>query len=144
MVATPTLIARWATIEARVGRTMLHVLMLDLQSDAALIAQYEAHHRSVWPEVEAHLARQGVLSMTIHRLGTRMVMLMQTDDARYDAERMERASQTDPVLVQWETLMWTFQAPTPWTPAGRKWTPLQGIFDWRAPVQTITADAHRR
>lgn len=123
---------------------MLHVLMLDLQDDPALIAQYEAHHRAVWPEVQAHLARHGVLSMTIHRLGTRMVMLMHTDDARYDAERMEQASQTDLVLVQWETLMWTFQAPTPWTLAGRKWTPLHSIFDWRVPGDAITGNEPRR
>jgi L-rhamnose mutarotase len=111
---------------------MLYVLALDLKDDPALIAQYEAHHRDVWPEVQAHLARHGVLSMTIHRLGMRMVMLMRTDDAVYDAARMAEASQTDPAIQQWETLMWTFQAPTPWTPAGQKWTPMHCIFDWTA------------
>jgi L-rhamnose mutarotase len=25
--------------------------------------------------------------------------------------------------------MWQFQAPTPWTPAGQKWTPMTRIFD---------------
>jgi L-rhamnose mutarotase len=111
---------------------MQHVLALDLQDDPALIAEYEAHHRAVWPDVQAHLQRHGVRSMTIHRLGTRMVMVMETDDAVYDAAAMARATAEDPVIARWETLMWRFQAPTPWTPAGTKWTPMTTIFDWRA------------
>lgn len=109
---------------------MQHVLALDLKDDPALIAAYEAHHRAVWPEVLAHLQRQGVTGMTIHRLGTRLVMVMDTDDVVFDADRMEAASLADAVLVRWEALMWTFQAPTPWTPAGRKWVPMQKIFDY--------------
>jgi len=27
-----------------------------------------------------------------------------------------------------EALMWTYQAPTPWTPAGAKWVPMRQIF----------------
>lgn len=111
---------------------MLHVLALDLKDDPALIAQYEEHHRAVWPQVQAHLARHGVLAMAIHRLGTRMVMLMQTDDAVYDAARMAAATATDPDVARWEELMWRFQAPTPWTPAGSKWTAMECIFDWQA------------
>ncbi|HEY4067213.1 MAG TPA: L-rhamnose mutarotase [Burkholderiaceae bacterium] len=111
---------------------MQHVLALDLKDDPALIQAYEAHHREVWPEVRAHLARHGVSSMTIHRLGTRMVMVMTTDDAVFDAARMAEASATDPVIARWETLMWTFQAPTPWTPAAEKWTPMSCLFDWTA------------
>ena len=63
------------------------------------------------------------------RLGTRMTMLMHTDDAVYDAARMQAASESDPVIRRWEELMWTFQAPTPWTPAGHKWTEMQCLFD---------------
>src|SRR5690349_15021983 len=97
---------------------MRHCLALDLRDDEALIAEYEAHHRRVWPEVRAHLLAHGVLSMSIYRLGTRMVMVMETDDTRYDARAMARATQDDPKIREWETLMWKFQAPTPWTPEG--------------------------
>jgi L-rhamnose mutarotase len=110
---------------------MRHLLALDLKDDPALIARYEAHHRAVWPEVLAHLARHGVTAMTIHRLGTRMVMVMDTDDAVYDAEHIAAATRDDPVIARWEALMWQFQAPTPWTPAGRKWTAMDCIFDWK-------------
>jgi L-rhamnose mutarotase len=111
---------------------MRHVLFLDLRDDPALIEQYEAHHRAVWPEVQAHLHAQGVTHLEIWRLGTRLCMLMETDDARFDAARMAAAEGSDPRLAAWEALMWRFQAPTPWTPAGRKWTPAARIFDWPA------------
>jgi L-rhamnose mutarotase len=104
--------------------------MLDLRDDPALAAEYEAHHRAVWPEVQAHLREQGVTSMRIYRLGTRLCMVMETDDARFDAARMARAQAQDPRLAAWETLMWRFQAPTPWTPAGAKWTPARLVFDF--------------
>ena len=33
------------------------------------------------------------------------------------------------VVQRWETLMWQFQAPTPWTPSGQKWIAMSRIFD---------------
>lgn len=108
---------------------MRYCLALDLKDDVALIAAYEAHHQRIWPEVAQHLRKHGVIGMEIYRLGTRMVMLMDTDDAIYNADRMADAASTDPKLIEWEALMWQFQAPTPWTPAGQKWTPMNRIFD---------------
>jgi L-rhamnose mutarotase len=108
---------------------MRHCLFLDLKDDPALIEAYEAHHRAVWPEVVRHLRAQGVTSMRIWRLGTRMCMLMETDDARFDAARMARAQVEDPRIAAWEALMWTFQAPTPFTPAGSKWVEGGLIFE---------------
>jgi L-rhamnose mutarotase len=105
-----------------------HCLMLDLRDDPALIAQYEAHHAAVWPGVLAHLRAQGVLGMEIFRLGTRMCIIMETDDSVYDAKAAAAAALADPVICEWEALMWRFQAPTPWTPAGEKWVPAARIF----------------
>jgi len=107
---------------------MRHCLALDLKYDPALIAQYEAHHRSVWPEVRAHLHAHGVMAMDIYRLGTRMVMVMETDDACYDPEAMALAARDDPKIREWEALMWQFQAPTPWTQQGEKWTEMAQVF----------------
>jgi len=107
---------------------MRRCLALDLRDDPELIARYEAHHRAVWPEVLAHLRTQGVRELEIYRLGTRMVMVMDTDDAVFDPARLAAAERDDPRLKEWEALMWRFQAPTPWTPAGTKWTPMQSIF----------------
>jgi L-rhamnose mutarotase len=111
---------------------MRHCLFLDLRDDPALIAEYEAHHRAVWPEVQQHLREHGVTAMQIWRLGTRMCMVMETDDARFDAARMAQAETTNPRLAEWEALMWRLQAPTPWTPAGRKWVEGALVFDWGA------------
>ena len=108
---------------------MRHFLALDLRDDPALIAEYEAHHRRIWPEVRAHLEAHGVTAMSIYRLGTRMVMLMETDDARYDAQAMARATRDNPRIREWEALMWKFQAPTPWTPEGEKWVAMTKIFE---------------
>jgi L-rhamnose mutarotase len=108
---------------------MRHCLFLDLKDDPALIAQYEAHHRAVWPEVVRHLHEQGVTGLRIWRLGTRLCMLMETDDARFDAARMAQAEAALPRIAEWEALMGRFQAATPWTPQGRKWVEGQLIFE---------------
>jgi L-rhamnose mutarotase len=110
-----------------------HCLFLDLKDDPALIAQYEAHHRAVWPEVRRHLEEQGVTAMQIWRVGTRMCMVMETDDSRFDAARMAKAEGSSPRIAQWEALMSTFQAPTPWAAPGRKWVEGALIFDWVPP-----------
>lgn len=107
---------------------MRHCLALDLHDDPALIAEYERHHRHVWPEVLTHLRQHGVTELEIFRLGTRLMMVMDTDDARFDGAAMAAAELDDPRLRAWEELMWTFQKATPWTPAGSKWTPMPSIF----------------
>jgi len=108
---------------------MRYALALDLVDDAERIAEYERAHVKIWPEVHAHLRTQGVLGMEIYRLGTRLFMVMEVDPVVYNAERMAQASLANPAIVRWEALMWTYQAPTPWTPAGEKWVPMAKIFD---------------
>lgn len=107
---------------------MRRCLALDLKDDPALIAEYEAFHRAVWPEVLDHLRTHGIRELDIFRLGTRMVMVMITDDAVFDPERIAAAGLDNPRVAEWEALMWRFQAPTPWTPKGAKWTPMHPIF----------------
>ena len=107
---------------------MRHCLALDLKDDPALIAEYEAYHRDVWAEVLQHLRAHGIRELEIHRLGTRMFMVMDTDDAVFDPQKMAAAERDNPRIREWEELMWRFQAPTPFTPAGTKWTPMQPIF----------------
>ncbi|OGB76881.1 MAG: L-fucose mutarotase, partial [Burkholderiales bacterium RIFCSPLOWO2_12_FULL_67_210] len=100
---------------------MRYALALDLVDDAQRIAEYEKAHERIWPEVRDHLRAQGVLDMEIYRLGTRLFMVMEVDPAVYSVQAMAEASLANPVIQRWETLMWTYQAPTPWTPAGEKW-----------------------
>lgn len=115
---------------------MRHCLALDLRDDPVLIAEYEAYHREVWPEVLQHLRMHGIRELEIFRLGTRMVMVMDTDDSVFDPERMATAERGNPRIREWEELMWRFQAPTPFTPAGQKWTPMHSIFRLGDTVRT--------
>ena len=108
---------------------MRRCLMLDLRDDEQAIRDYEGWHRRVPPEVVAHLRGQGITSLQIYRLGTRMCMFMETDDAVFSADKMAAAEAADPRIQAWERLMWRFQAPTPWTPAGQKWTSAERIYD---------------
>lgn len=108
---------------------MRYALALDLIDDAQRIADYEKAHEKIWPEVREHLRTQGVLGMEIYRLGTRLFMVMEVDPMVYSAEAMTQASLNNPAIVRWENLMWTCQAPTPWTPVGEKWVPMTKIFD---------------
>lgn len=108
---------------------MKRCLMLDLKDSADLIAEYETMHRVIWPEVANYLRTQGVTSMEIYRLGTRLCMLMETDDAIFSAQRFADAEANDPVLTEWQSLMSKFQTPTPWTPPGEKWVDAALIFD---------------
>ena len=108
---------------------MRYALALDLVDDAQRIADYEEAHQTIWPEVRDHLREQGVLGMEIYRLGTRLFMVMEVDPAVYSAQAMDAASLASPVIQRWEALMWTYQAPTPWTPPGTKWVPMDRIFD---------------
>ncbi|WP_116138342.1 L-rhamnose mutarotase [Trinickia diaoshuihuensis] len=108
---------------------MRYGLALDLKDDPQLIARYEEFHRDVWPDVIRHIRQHGVTGMEIYRLGTRLFMIMETDDAIYDADRMAQAALNDPAVQRWETLMWEFQTPTPWTPAGQKWVRMERIFE---------------
>lgn len=110
-------------------QTVRYALALDLVDDPALIAAYEIAHEKIWPTVRDHLRTQGVETMEIYRLGTRLFMLMEVNPSVYSAEAMAAASDSNPAIAQWEALMGTYQRPTPWARAGEKWTPMQRIFD---------------
>ncbi len=109
-----------------------YALALDLVDDVQRIADYEKAHAAIWPEVRMHLHNQGVVGMEIYRLGTRLFMVMEVEPTVYSAERMAQAALSNPAIVRWEALMWTYQTPTPWTPAGEKWVVMDKIFDLSA------------
>lgn len=100
---------------------------LDLADDPQLIAEYRQHHQQIWPEIAQHLRRYGIVAMEIYLLGTRLVMMMETTPD-FDAERFAQCSEQDDKVREWEALMWTYQRPTPWTPAGEKWVAMERIF----------------
>lgn len=110
---------------------------IDLADDPARIEEYIRHHRSVWPEVTDGLRAIGIRGMRIFRGGTRLFMLIETDDA-FDPARDYQAYARDPRTREWDQLMRTFQRPAPFARDGEWWTSLEEIFDiaWFPPQRT--------
>ena len=59
-----------------------YCLALDLKDDPKLIAEYERWHAAGagWPEVRQNDLNAGIIDLQIYRTGTRMFMIMETDD----------------------------------------------------------------
>ena len=103
-----------------------HYPALDLVDSEEKIAEYQRLHEKIWSEVAAHLREHGILNMEIHRLGTRLFMVMEVSP-HFDAAAFALASEQNAIIQRWENLMWQFQRPTPWTPAGEKWVAMERI-----------------
>lgn len=106
---------------------MRYCLALDLKRDPALIAEYEAQHRAVWPEVLAHLRQAGIEDMTIWRREDRLVMLLEAG-ADFSFEKMAALERGNPRVQAWERLMWRFQQALPGAPEDSKWQRMEPIF----------------
>lgn len=104
-----------------------YCLALDLQDDPALIAQYEAYHREVWPEIIGSIREAGISRLDIFRTGNRLFMILEADDD-FSFEKKSIADQANPKVQEWETLMWKFQQPLPWSKPGEKWVVMEKIF----------------
>jgi L-rhamnose mutarotase len=104
-----------------------YCLALDLKDDPDLIAEYERHHREVWPEIIRSIRESGIRDMEIHRTGNRLVMLLEVADDFSFAAKVE-PDERNPRVVEWETLMWKYQQPLPWARPGEKWIPMCRIF----------------
>jgi len=107
---------------------MRYCLALDLQSDPALIAEYEKWHREVWPEIKASILDSGITQMEIYRLENRLFMIMETD-AAFSFEKKSAADASNPAVEKWEQLMWKYQAAIPGGRPGEKWRLMTKIFE---------------
>ena len=105
-----------------------YCLALDLKNDPALIAEYEAHHQAVWPEIKKSILDAGIRHMEIFRIENRLFMIMETD-AGFSFEAKAAADENNSKVQEWETLMWTFQKALPHAAPGQKWLPMAKIFD---------------
>jgi len=104
-----------------------YCLALDLKDDPSLIAEYEAYHQAVWPEILESISSSGIESMKIYRTGNRLFMIMQTNDS-FSFEAKGAADANNPKVQEWETLMDTFQQRLPWSKPGEKWVLMDEIF----------------
>jgi len=104
-----------------------YCLTLDLKDDEKLIAEYEKYHEAIWPEIHKSITGAGITNMEIYRFGTRMFMIMETDDT-FSFEKMNAVNAAEPKSFEWEELMWTFQSPVKNAPKGEKWVLMNKIF----------------
>lgn len=107
-----------------------YCLALDLKEDPLLIAEYEAYHRQVWPEVLRNIHASGVHSMEIFRTGNRLFMIMEVHDS-FSFEHQKEMDQANSTVQDWENLMWTYQQRLPFAKPGEKWKLMDKIFETR-------------
>jgi len=103
-------------------------LALDLKEDPTLIAEYETHHKNVWPEIQKSIRDAGIQKMEIYRTGTRLFMIMETNDS-FSFEQKALADAANPTVREWEQLMWKYQQGLPTARPGEKWIIMNKIFE---------------
>ena len=104
-----------------------YCLALDLKDDVALIAEYEAWHQNVWPEILKSIKESGIEHMDIYRTGNRLFMIMEVNDA-FNFESKAAADAANEKVQEWETLMWKYQQALPGSKPGEKWKRMENIF----------------
>jgi L-rhamnose mutarotase len=104
-----------------------HCLALDLVDDEKLISEYEFYHRDVWPEIKKSILDAGIAQMEIYRVGNRLFMIMEVNDA-FSFDKKGQADAASEKVQQWEQLMWKYQQALPVAKPGEKWIRMQKIF----------------
>jgi L-rhamnose mutarotase len=104
-----------------------YCLALDLKDDAALIKEYEDHHKNVWPEIVKSIKDSGIQQMEIYRVNNRLFMIMETSDD-FSFERKAAMDASNKKVQEWEELMWKYQQAMPGSKTGEKWRLMEKIF----------------
>jgi L-rhamnose mutarotase len=102
-------------------------LALDLKDDSLLIAEYEAYHKAVWPEILESIRGSGINRLDIYRVHNRLFMILEAEDY-FSFEAKAAADEANDKVAEWETLMWNYQQALPGSKPGQKWVLMQKIF----------------
>lgn len=102
-------------------------LALDLKEDQTLIAEYEAYHREVWPEIIRSIKDSGILRLDIYRVANRLFMILEAEDD-FSFERKNALDAANPRVQVWEELMWKYQQALPGSAPGEKWRLMERVF----------------
>jgi L-rhamnose mutarotase len=104
-----------------------YCLALDLVNDPVLIAEYEAYHRKIWPEIQKSIVDSGITNMEIYRIMDRLFMIMEVNESfSFDAKGAADAANSK--VQEWEQLMWKYQKALPVAKPGEKWLMMDRIF----------------
>ena len=104
-----------------------YCLTLELKNDPGSIAAYKRHHQKIWPEITESIKSVGILDIEIYLLETRLFMVMEVDDD-FSFDRKAEADRNNPMVQEWENLMWTFQKALPGAKPGEKWLLMDRIY----------------
>ncbi len=104
-----------------------YCLTLDLIDDDSLIAEYEEHHRKVWPEILESITTSGIVQMEIYRFKSRLFMIMDVSDG-FSFEKKADMDASNAKVQEWENLMWKYQQALPGAKEGEKWMLMDSIF----------------
>lgn len=105
-----------------------YCLTLDLKNDPELIREYEEHHKNVWSEIIDDIKCSGINKMEIYRFGSRLFMIMETDED-FTFENKTGQDSVNKKVQEWEELMWQYQKPVDGAEKGVKWVLMTKIFD---------------
>ncbi|HRE63319.1 MAG TPA: L-rhamnose mutarotase [Ferruginibacter sp.] len=106
---------------------MRYCFALDLKDNETLIAEYEAYHQAVWPEILESIHSSGIEALEIYRVQNRLFMIMETNPS-FSFEEKSIADAGNPKVQEWETLMWNYQQALPGAKPGEKWMLMEKIF----------------
>lgn len=105
-----------------------YCLTLDLKNDPLLIAEYEAWHKKVWPEIIESIRSSGIENMQIYRFSNRLFMIMEVNDT-FSFGKKGAADAGNKKVQEWEELMWKYQDAVPGAKPGEKWVLMDKIFE---------------
>ena len=108
-----------------------YALALDLVDEPELIAEYEAYHQAVWPEIKKSILDSGIINMEIYRTGNRLFMIMETEEG-FSFDQKAVMDESNEKVQEWEQLMWKFQQALPGSKPGEKWVLMNNIFELNA------------
>lgn len=76
-----------------------YALALDLVDNEKLIAEYEAYHKSIWPEITESIISAGIIDLEIYRVDNRLFMIMEVGD-NFSFEAKAIADETNPKVQE--------------------------------------------
>jgi len=104
-----------------------YCLTVNLVNNPEMIAEYEAYHKKIRPEIEESIREAGVTQMDIYRIDNHLFMIMETNDD-FSFERKAKMDAENPKVQEWEQLMWKYQEGLPSAKDGEKWVVMKKIF----------------
>jgi L-rhamnose mutarotase len=110
-------------------KTQRTCLALDLKNDDELIVQYEYFHQPehIWPEIPKGIRAGGIVDMQIYRLGTRLFMIVETEEGT-DLNTAFEAIGKMPLQAEWAAFMEGFQQRLSEAKPHEHWAEMKPVF----------------